>query len=205
LLEEKQLLLRETHHRIKNNMHVIQSLLSLEAHSLIDPTSQRVLQGAAGKIRSMMVLYDRLYRSETHGEATLRDFLPPLVEQIVDIFSAAGKVDTQLELDDISLRDDQLSAIGILVNELISNSMKYAFAETEAPRITISARKDGDVIVLTYGDNGSGIPESVTIGDATDETAGFGMQLIGALADQLNAIVRVERDSGTRIVLEFAA
>ncbi len=204
LLEEKQLLLRETHHRIKNNMHVIQSLLSLEARKLTDATSQRALQGASGKIRSMMVLYDRLYRSEMHGEATLREFLPPLVEQIVDVYSAAGIVDTRLELDDISLHDHQLSTVGILVNELISNSMKYAFEETKAPQITLSAQLNGDVVMLTYGDNGSGLPESVVVGEATDETAGFGIQLIGALAQQLKATVRVERDSGTRIVLEFA-
>lgn len=203
LLAEKELLLRETHHRIKNNMSLVQGFLSLRVEESTDATSRGLMQDAIGRLRSMMLLYDKLYQSDTYREASLGEFLPRLVEEIVGVFSRGDTVETNIDVDDITLSDEQLSAIGILVNELISNSTKYAFDGIDAPCISVSARQNGDTVTVVYADNGIGIPDSVTSPDTAETDTGFGMQLIRALAEQLRATTTIEGEAGTRFVFTF--
>ncbi len=206
LLAEKDLLLRETHHRIKNNMSVIQSLLSLEARNSTHQESRKVLSDAVSKLRSMMVLYDRLFNAEaSNNHATLQTFLPPLVEQITEILDVRNDVRTDVDVEDIPVCRESLSAIGLLINELVSNSMKHAFNEFDStPVITVSAKRSDETVRLIYGDNGIGLPDDTGPARAAGSRDGFGMKLIEALADQLQATTRIDRESGTQFVFEFA-
>ncbi len=199
LLDEKELLLRETHHRVKNNLGLIHGLLSLQAGRQSDPAVRGILGDAATRVLAMSQLYDRLYRSENFREMSLRTFLPGIVDQVRTLFKTEADVRADLRVEDISLPARTLTPLGILLNELATNSMKYAFRGRTEGRITLTARRDGPILRITYGDDGPGLPESFAPGAA----GGFGLYLCDILAGQLRGTLRVERGSGTRWILEL--
>jgi PAS domain S-box-containing protein len=199
LLREKELLLKEVHHRIKNNMSSLMSLLSLQSNALKNPEAVGALLEAKDRMRSMGVLYDKLYRSENLREMSIKDYLPPLVDEIVGVFPNRGLVKVETRVDDIVLGVKALSPLGIIVNELITNAMKYAFAGRESGSISVSASAKDGRVTLIVEDDGNGIPESVDI----ENSSGFGLQLVGMLTAQLDGAMRIERRKGARFVLEF--
>ncbi len=202
LLEEKELLLREAHHRVKNNMGLIHGLLSLQAGRQADPESRRILQDAAARIRNMSLLYERVYRSENFREMNMRTFLSGIADQVKDAFRTETEVRVETGIEDLILSSRVLTPLGIILNELVTNSMKYAFKGRAEGRIAVTARRTEDGIRLCYEDDGPGLPESFDL----DASAGFGLQLCRILADQIRGVLRLERRTGgTRFVLEFPA
>jgi two-component system, chemotaxis family, CheB/CheR fusion protein len=193
------LLLKETHHRIKNNMGTINSLLSLQANDQIDPAAKTVLDDAAQRLQSMMVLYDKLYRSENYGELSVKEYLPALIAEIVGAFPIAVPVVTDIQVDDFTLSAKILSNIGIIMNELVANSMKYAFGSTERGLIHISAAVDGSKVRFVYADDGAGLPHTVDF----EHSTGFGLQLVQLLVRQIGGTIRIDREEGTRYVIEL--
>ncbi|MBA4419408.1 MAG: hypothetical protein C0392_16110, partial [Syntrophus sp. (in: bacteria)] len=129
LLAEKELLLKEVHHRIKNNMNVIISLLSLQASALKDPAAIAALTDSGSRVRSMMVLYDKLYRSTDFREISTKGYLTSLINEIIANFSNQGMVTIETQIDDLILDAKTLSPVGMIVNELLTNIMKHAFPE----------------------------------------------------------------------------
>jgi len=158
LLAEKELLLRETHHRVKNNMATVLALLSLQASRQHDPVLSNQLEEAANRIHSMLVLYDRLYRTSDFRNLGLDAYIRPLVGQIVAAMEVAVPVRTALDLEDIPLPVAILSSLGIIINELITNSMKYAFCGREDGTIRLSASSADGTLTLVYDDDGTGQP-----------------------------------------------
>ncbi len=199
LLGEKEILLKEVHHRIKNNMGTMISLLSLQSGILKEPSAIQALEDAENRLRSMEVLYDKLYRSQDFRELSAADYLPALVQEIVAVFPNCSHVQAETRIDDIALTAELLSPLGIIVNEIITNSMKYAFVGREKGLIRVCAAKKDNLVSLTIEDDGVGIPEGIGI----DNSQGFGLILIGNLTDQLKGRMRIERGEGTRFVLEF--
>jgi two-component sensor histidine kinase len=199
LLAERELILKEVHHRIKNNMGTMISLLSLQANTTKEPSALRVLMDAENRLRSMEVLYDKLYRSENLREISAKDYLPTLIRQIVDVFPNGGNVKTVARIDDFIIGVKELSSLGIIVNEILTNTMKYAFVGKESGLIEVTASKIENRVTITMGDDGVGIPESVDIGNSK----GFGLMLVDSLTRQLNGSMRIERGKGTRFILEF--
>jgi len=199
LLAEKELILKEVHHRIKNNMNTIKSLLFLQADTLTDPSAVSALHDAENRVESMMVLYDKLYRSIDYHEISIKEYLPVLIDEIIDNFPNKGIVTIEKKIDDFTLDADTLFHLGIIVNELLTNMMKYAFAGMECGLITVSAGVKDNRAVFIIQDNGVGIPESVSF----EKTTGFGLDLVKMLTDQIGGSIIIERGSGTRFVLEF--
>ena len=200
LLSRKELLLRETHHRVKNNMNVIASLLGMQASMSPNAAAREVLAEAVGRVESMMLLYDRLYRSDNVSSLSLKDYLPDLVKEAVAIFPKTVAVEVEHDVDDIALDARRLSPLGIVVNEIVTNSMKYAWKDRTEGRISVSAKRSDRGFVVTIGDDGVGMPE----GTSSETSGGFGLSLIEMLARQLEAKLSVERGSGTRVTLEFS-
>jgi PAS domain S-box-containing protein len=174
LLAEKELLLHEVHHRIKNNMSTVMGMLSLQANTMGDPGSAAALNDARRRMQSMMVLYDKLYRSEGVRAMSIKEYLVPLVHEIVGNFPNGGTVTIEEQVDDVILDAKKLSPLGIIVNELLSNAMKHV------------------------QDNGIGLPVSFDF----KTSAGFGLRLVNMLTDQLRGSIRIERGEGTTFILE---
>jgi len=201
LLVEKELLLKEVHHRIKNNMNTISSLLSLQAGSVKDVAAVNTLNDARNRIQSLTLLYDKLYQSPDYTELAIKEYISSLVDEVVANFPNGKNVKIEKHIDDFVLDVNRLQPLGIMINEVLTNIMKYAFLGRETGVITVHARNvDGHVTVVVQ-DNGIGTPASVSFENST----GFGLQLVYELAQQLNGTIRMERDSGTKVVLEFKA
>ncbi len=200
LLAEKELLLREVHHRIKNNMNVITSLLSLQADTLNDPSAIAALQDSQNRVRSMMVLYDKLYRSADFREISAKEYLTSLIDEIIRNFPNHGPVTVEKQIDDFILDAKTLSPLGMILNELLTNTMKHAFIGRDKGIMGVFFSVKDNHATLIVQDNGIGIPESIHIANSS---TGFGMQLVGLLAEQLEGSMKVERNNGTKFVLEF--
>ncbi len=203
LLREKEVLLKETHHRVKNNMGVISSLLGMQASLHEGTRCEHVLQDAAARVQSMSVLYDKLYQAESTTKLGIRDYLPALMDEILSLFRDAVPVQTDLDLEDFELSPRSLMPLGIIINELITNSIKYAFKWRSDGRISVKAqmrRGTGkDMVHLVYEDNGSGLPAGIGF----HSSSGFGLELVGILIEQLSGTASIESDNGTRFVFEF--
>jgi PAS domain S-box-containing protein len=199
LLAEKENILREVHHRIKNNMGTMISLLSLQSDTMEDPAAAAALKDAENRLRSMGVLYDKLYHAENLREMSAVAYLPTLVEEIVGVFPNRASVKVETKAEDFMIGVKVLSSLGIILNEILTNAMKYAFAGMDQGVIRVSASRIGSVATIVIEDNGAGLPESVGIEDSSS----FGLMLIGALTQQLGGSIRVERGEGTKYLLEF--
>ncbi len=196
---EKELLLVEVHHRIKNNMGVIMSLLSLQAGLIGNSAAVSALKDARSRIHSMMILYDKLYRSADFGAISIKIYLDALLPEIMGLFPGNESVLLEKSIEDFSLGSKILSTVGIIVNELMTNIMKYAFGGRESGRIRIGATLRGTRAALSLEDDGVGLPQSFSL----DNPSGFGLQLVKILMEQLSGTIRVEQGSGTKFILEF--
>ena len=201
LLREKDILLREVHHRVKNNMATIMGLLSLHAGKLDNPAAVAALTDAQNRINAMALLYDKIYRSEGLDAVPLQDYITPLIEETTHSFPEQSQIAIETSIEDIPLDVARLFPIGILLNELLSNIQKYAFVGRTHGLISVSAAMISGRVVMSVADDGIGIPESIDL----DNTTGFGLTLVGLLASQLGGEIRIERGAGTRFVLEFDA
>jgi len=199
LLQEKELLLKETQHRVKNNLQTVHSLLTLQAHELADGAASDALRNAAGHVRSMMGLYDALYRAESTQGVSVKGFLPALIDEIIESFPDTKRIRTDITIDDFVLDAKYLSPIGMMVNELITNSMKYAFAGRERGTITFAARRIGTKVTLSYGDDGIGLPSGTDL----EKSTGFGLHLIHLLTEQIKGRITVHQDRGITYLVEF--
>ena len=197
LLHEKELLLREVHHRIKNNMLTITSLLFLQTESLKDPAAISALNDAISRIQSMVLLYDKLYRSSDFNELSVLDYLSPLVDEIINNFPNYHIVTIEKVIENFLLPTSMLFPIGIMINELLTNAMKYAFVGRNKGLLTVSAAKVENRISFSIKDDGVGITD-------TEETSnGFGLQLVNMLVKQIRGKVSIKNENGTTFTLEF--
>ncbi len=199
LLLEKEHLLKEVHHRIKNNMNTIVGILMLHAETLKNPEAVSAINEAENRVRSMMILYDKLYRSSDFKEMSANQYFPALINEITSNFPNKDKVILKMEIDDFILTIKVIFPLGILINELLSNIMKYAFTGKESGLIFISAKKNDNHIEFIIEDNGIGIPENVTI----ENSKGFGLQLVGMLTSDIKGNVKIERNKGTKFIIDF--
>ncbi|HMV44912.1 MAG TPA: PAS domain S-box protein [Leptospiraceae bacterium] len=198
LLNEKEIILKEVHHRIKNNMLTILGLLTIQSSRLENQTIKNILLDAAGRVKSMMILYDKLYNTEDNGNISLKTYLPSFIQEIVNIFYVINPVQIETKIDDIILTPTILSPLGIIFNEWITNTIKYNSTKGQIS-IRVSAERLDNHIRITYEDNGSGLPEGISYENST----GFGLQLIHMLAHQINGSVFIDQKNRSKNILEI--
>ena len=199
LLAEKELILKEVTHRIKNNLYTISSLLSLQASELVDPNAKAALEDAGLRVQSMKLLYEKLYEAPAFTEISVKDYLPALIGEIIANFPNKNLVRYSMDIDDFRLTTRIIQPLGIIVNELLTNIMKYAFQGRTSGVIKVSAKLNNSSVSLIVRDDGSGMPEHIDF----DNSKGFGLKLVQALTTQLDGKISIERSEGTKIVLEF--
>jgi len=198
-LQEKETLLRETHHRIKNNIASIYSLLSIQAHATTSPESRKVLNQAIGRVYSMGQLYEKMLIEDDFRDVPTASYLGDLTDSIVALFTEEATVAVEKNLSDFLLDPKKMFPLGIILNELLTNALKYAFVDREPGRITVSLAREGDLARLTVRDDGRGLPEGFTI-ESSDR---FGLKLTRMLVEQLDGSFGMENCGGTVCRLEF--
>ena len=185
--------------RTRPCMNTISSLLSLQVQTLKEPLAIDALEDAIARVRSMRILYDKLYCSDNFNELSIKDYLPSLIDEIISNFPNSQIVKVEKSIQDITLDAKHLQPLGIIINELLTNIMKYAFKERASGLISVYATKFKGHVAISVQDDGKSIPESVSFENST----GFGLQLVHALTQQLEGAIRIERENGTKVVLEF--
>ncbi len=198
-LSEKQIILKEAHHRIKNNISSISSLLSLQAETIDNWEAKAALQDAIGRVRSMQILYEKLLIADDCMDTSLKHYLEDLVDDVIDVFPDRINIKVEKQICDCRLNSRQIFPLGIIVNEIITNILKYAFTDRESGVIRIKAKKEDKNIILEIQDNGNGLPEDFDI----DKQDGFGLMLIRILCQQLDGYYQIENSAGVRSILKF--
>jgi PAS domain S-box-containing protein len=198
-LAEKEILLKEVHHRIKNNIAAIGGLISLRLESITNPEAITVLQDAIGRVGSMRILYDKLLLTEDYKDISVKSYIESIAETVIALFPVSAKVTLDKRIADFQLDSKRLFPLGIIINELITNKMKYAFTGRDAGKIKISLTKDDKHVKLTIQDDGNGLPDGFDI----NESKGFGLMLVKMLSQQLGGSFSMEKHAGTRCTVEF--
>jgi PAS domain S-box-containing protein len=201
-LKEKEVLLRELYHRTKNNMQVISSLLGIKADLINDESVKSILNDMGGRIRTIALVHQKLYQSKNLSRIDLGDYIKDLSNLLMDSYSSlSGRVSLNLNLENVNVLIDTAIPCGLIINELITNAMKYAFPGNIGGEINISLFKaNDDLITLIISDNGIGIPSSKDI--FSGET--LGIQLLTSIVEhQLLGKIEFELSKGVSCTISF--
>ena len=197
--KQNELLLKEIHHRVKNNLELVKSLIALQSAQLEDSATKDAMIASQNRVQSMGIIHQKLYQGENLGSIEMKDYFLNLSEGILDTFNTEDQVKIECAMDQLELDVDTAVPIGLIVNELLTNALKYAFPENKKGNIQISLLKNKpDVLTLRVVDNGIGKTE----GTAPKGT-GFGSQLIKLLTQQLNGEMTEENNMGTSVLFHF--
>ena len=198
-LKEKEVLIQEINHRVKNNMQIISSLLSLQANHTSSDEAAEILKESRGRVKSMAMIHEKLYHSSNLSRLNMAEYLNNLVSDILRSYSnVPSNVTSNVYVDDIYLNINTALPMGLMVNELVSNSIKHAFPEGEG-NINIKLEYDGEKYILTVSDNGIGLPEDVD----PFESSSLGLKLVNSLSIQIEGDLSVLRDGETTFILKF--
>ncbi len=199
LLNEKEWLLREIHHRVKNNLQVINSLLVSQAAFLKDKTAINAMKESQHRVQAMALIHQKLYNSENHSSIYMPQYVGELVEYLKDSFNIKQKVFFQLDIEPLWLDVTKVVPLGLILNEIITNAFKYAFPHTQEDKISINLKSEGDKIILIVTDNGHGLPENYN----PSKRDSFGMILMQGMAEDLEGNFTIENHHGTKITVVF--
>lgn len=199
-LRQKEVLLKEVHHRVKNNLQVISSLLNLQSASIENPDILQPFIESQRRISVMAMIHERLYRSGNLASLNFSDYIQDLVEDVFQSYLPVGlTVNWFVEVENLDLELDLAIPCGLIVNELVSNAIKYAFADGRGGEILILFEKNSSQNRLIIQDNGIGFPEDLDF----QHTESLGMQIVCALTRQLGGMIELNRDSGTTFTIVF--
>ncbi len=196
--EEKEFLLKEIHHRVKNNLEIVSSLLALQSAHLDDPKIADAMQKSRDRIHSMSMIHQKLYQEKSLSSIEMKDYFENLASYIVAVFGAEDQVKVLLEMEPVTLDVDTAVPIGLIVNELLTNALKYAFPYKKEGTIRIGLKREDTQLRLWVADDGIGKSEM-----RKTRGTGFGTQLIALLIQQLDGKMELLIDKGTIVNFEF--
>ena len=199
-LQEKEVLLKEVHHRVKNNLQVISSLLNLQSTTIESQEARELVRESQNRVRTMALIHERLYQSDSLAQIDFEHYLRSLTRELFRSYSIGG-ISLKLEAEEHHLDVDTAIPCGLIVNELVSNALKYAFPEGKKGEVhvkfwSVSRNK----YALSVSDNGIGLPAELDI----EKVKTLGLQLLGMLVRQLRGTLDIVRDSGTTIMVTFS-
>lgn len=201
-LREKEMLLRELYHRTKNNMQVISSLLNLQSLTIDDKQMLEVVKDIQHRIRSISLVHEKLYQSKDLSNVNLKDYIQELTDALVTSYEGSKhRISLTLDIDNVFISLDSITTCGLIINELVSNSLKHAFPDNREGTIRIVLYlTDGDEMGLRISDNGIGLPQGLDFRN----TKSLGLKLVRKLAeDQLGGKVELQDEKGTDFLIKF--
>lgn len=199
-LEEKEVLLREIHHRVKNNLQIISSLMNLQSEYTHEPEILKMFQESKNRIRSMALIHEKLYQSKDLAHIDFVEYLKSLVDMLLGFYrEKSNNIDVSLKCGEINLEIDTAISMGLIVNELLSNCFKHAFPGQNSGEVSITLFRSGKNYLLEVADNGVGIPDDVDI----KKTDSLGLLIVHTLTLQLKGTLEHFNDEGTKFRLSF--
>lgn len=200
-LREKDLVLKEIHHRVKNNLQVVSSLLSLQSGYIKNPKILAMLREDQTRVQTMALVHEKLCRSPNASQIEFGEYLQNLAAFLIRAFGVNPKTTVLItDVDQVHLGVDSAIPCGLIVNELVSNSLKYAFADGRAGEIRIALHLEANrTVTLVVGDNGRGLPPGLDV----QHTETLGLQLVHTLVGQLHGTLAVRTEAGTEFQLQF--
>ncbi len=194
-LNEKETLLREIHHRVKNNLQVVSSLLSLQSRGLTDEQAKEAMSDSRNRVQSMALIHQNLYQDKDLVGVNTKEYIEKLTSNLVQNYSLQ-KVEVETDIDNLDLDVDIMIPLGLILNELITNSLKYAFKEQDSGKIQIHLKQQAAGLQLQVSDNGKGLPAEFN----HTKLESLGFRLIDAFTKKLKATMKIERPkTGTKI------
>ena len=195
------MLLKEVHHRVKNNLQVISSILNLQSSYVKDQGTLNILKESQNRIKSMAFIHESLYQTKDFSSINFTEYVQNLANNLMHSYSNINHdVKLKLDIQNVFLNLDLAIPCGLIINEIVSNALKYAFVEKREDceiRINMSVR--GDKLLLMIGDNGKGLPANIDYRN----TESLGLQLVVTLVDQLSGTIELENNNGVNFIIIF--
>lgn len=201
-LKEKEILLKEVHHRVKNNLQVISSILNLQSSYVSDENTLNILRESQNRIKSMAFIHESLYQNKDFAQIKFSEYVVNLANNLVQSYGLNNKlIDLKLDIDEVFINLDDSIPCGLIINELVSNALKYAFTDKKQGEIEIKVKNKSEYMYLSVADNGKGLPNNFSI----ENTQTLGLQLVSSLCEQLNAQLKFSSNQGkgTCFKIEF--
>ncbi|QDZ41051.1 PAS domain-containing protein [Euhalothece natronophila Z-M001] len=201
-LQEKEMLLKEIHHRVKNNLLVVSNLLEFQSDYTDNPQVLSILEDSQNRVQSMALIHEKLYRSTGLNKIDFGEYLEALLENLFESYNITeSRISLETEVDLIFLNIETANPCGLIVNELISNAFKHAFPDNRKGKIWLYLSQDSEKeVTLIVKDNGVGIPEELDI----TKLDSLGMELISTLTQQIKGNLEIKQDNGTTFILTFS-
>lgn len=200
-LKDKEILLKEIHHRVKNNLQIISSLLELQETFVIeDPTAVNVLHESQNRVQSMALIHEMLYQSKDLSHISFLDYIMNLVSNLFTSYGEKMNIKLTYNIADTFFNIETSIPLGLIISELVSNSLKYAFPDGKTGEITTSLQCDNTRFELIISDNGIGLPEDI---DIRNIKSSLGLQLVNSLVNQLDGTIKLDRSQGTKYTIKF--
>ncbi|HID43339.1 MAG TPA: PAS domain-containing protein, partial [Archaeoglobaceae archaeon] len=197
-LSEKEILLKEVHHRVKNNLQIISSLLNLQKSYIKDDTTLNFLNDSQNRIKTMALIYEKLYQSEDLVRIDFSEYVRSLVSHLIRSYGSADRIKLKVDVDDVQLNIDMAIPCGLIINELVSNSLKHAFPDGKG-EIRVEMHRNNGELRLVVSDNGIGMSEKIYF----QKIDTLGLQLVNTLANQLSGSIKLHREEGTEFEITF--
>jgi two-component sensor histidine kinase/tetratricopeptide (TPR) repeat protein len=195
-LDEKEILLKEIHHRVKNNLQIISSLLSLQSRRVEDPKVLEAIQDGQNRVNSMALIHENLYQDDNLIQVDVRDYVQKLCDQLLSSYAIhPGEITVHQNIAPLKLDIDTIIPLGLMLNELISNALKYAFTNQATGRLDLSLQEKANGLVLHVADNGRGLPEAFQ----PEQLKSMGFRLIQSFTKKLNGVLKVWNAPGAHI------
>jgi len=200
-LKEKELLLKEIHHRVKNNLQIISSIFNLQSGYIRNKKTLEVFNECQNRVKSMSLIHEKLYRSENWSQINMREYVEDLSSKVFSSYNNVSQhIKLVLNIENVHVEVDKCMAIGLILSELISNSIKHAFTGRADGELNIcSYRGDKNQLILIVADNGNGLPEDVDFRNSKT----LGLQLISLLIEQHNGKLEIDNHNGTKFTISF--
>lgn len=195
--KERETLLKEIHHRVKNNLQVISSLLSMQSRQMEDGEAKSAVREGQSRIKSMSLIHQKLYSQDELSRINMKEYIAELSQFLFKSYKTGSEIQEVLEAEDILLDVDTAVPLGLIINELIANALKYAFEPGHEGMLKVAFVKENEGYMLQVSDNGKGLPSG------WESLHSMGMRLVNILVDQLNGDLKVENNNGSTFIITF--
>jgi PAS domain S-box-containing protein len=202
-LQEKQVLLQEIHHRVKNNLQLVASLLELRSREMENEAAKSAFNDSIGRIRSMALLHEKMYSANIVGSVNFAEYVKSLFEPLAEAFNKDLPINFVVDSDHFMLDINRAVPLGLILNELLTNSLKHAFSSSESAQIFVKIRTDMNKVAVTVADNGAGLPPHINLFNSNS----FGFKIVRLLVEQIEGQIRVQNLNGAvfEITLPYEA